>query len=83
MDRAELKQKIKEIVAEETEIPAEDIKDEMTMEELEIDSLSITAVLADLYDMGIEVDVDKVFSSKENYTVGTLIERIIDSIAER
>ncbi len=80
MDRAELMNTIKEIVSEETEIPVSEIRDELTLEDLELDSLSISSILSNLYDIGIDVDVDKVFDKDEQYTIGELIEKIIDSV---
>lgn len=82
MNKTELKEQIKKIVAEEAEVAVEEVKDELTMEDLGIDSLSMASVLANLEDLGIEVDTEKIFDSSEKYTIGALIEKIIDSIIE-
>lgn len=82
MNKTELKEQIKKIVAEEAEVAVEEVKDELTMEDLGIDSLSMSSVLANLDDLGIEVDTEKIFDSSEKYTIGALIEKIIDSIIE-
>lgn len=82
MDKVTLKEQIKKIVAEEAEVPVEEVKDELTMEDLGIDSLSMSSVLANLDDLGIEVDTEKIFDSSEKYTIGSLIEKIMDSIIE-
>lgn len=82
MNKTELKEQIKKIVAEEAEVTVQEVRDELTMEDLGIDSLSMSSVLASLDDLGIEVDTEKIFDSSEKYTVGDLIEKIIDSVIE-
>ena len=82
MDKAVLREQIRKIIAEEAEVSVEEVKDELLTEDLGIDSLSMSSVLANLEDLDIEVDSEKVFDSSDNYTIGALIKKIVDSIIE-
>ncbi len=82
MDKAVLREQIRKIIAEEAEVSVEEVKDELLTEDLGIDSLSMSSVLANLEELDIEVDSEKVFDSSDNYTIGALIKKIVDSIIE-
>lgn len=80
MSRDELIKKIRQIIADELEVEVVEITNERKMESLDLDSLSISSIIADVEDLDIEIDSDVMYDLNLDCTVGMFIDKILNSI---